>query len=267
MTLSHRPSTVGQRFVRDSEKMNKLVCAVLATFLIIAGLSPAVFAQVHSPQSLLCSGQTYNNITCKKMSPLFYGRGCGKTASNVIPVTAGDRIVVWADTNRRGTITSVTDQTGNTYVLLGNLTNARWGPNNSLTDAAWTTIAKKTSTLNITVNCNGSGGEYELAAIALSSSVGTVRIDCTSTWTAVTQATSVSSACTAVKSNDLAFSMVDWYNTQPKPGSAWQELSDKGSEWVFELRKLSSADAVTGKWTNFPDDMISGTMSFSDGKQ
>jgi len=216
---------------------------------------------------MVCSGQTYNNITCKAMSPLFAGRGCGSTDNNVIAVAAGDRIVVWTDTNKSGTITSLTDSAGDTYTLLGYLTNARWGPRNSLTDAAWTAIAKKTTTLNIKVNCNGSGGSFELAAVALSSSVGTVGIDCTSTWTAVTHATSVSSTCTSLKNNDLVISTVDWYNTQPKAGSGWTELKDKGTEWVFELVKRTSPGAVTGKWTNFADDMISGTIAFSDGKQ
>jgi hypothetical protein len=247
--------------------MIKLIYGALIMMVIIGGLMHAALSQMDQQRSVMCSGQTYNNITCKKMSPLFYARGCGTTDSNVIPVTAGDRIVVWTDTNKSGTVTGVTDQIGDPYAPLGSLTDARWGPSNALTDAAWTAIARKTATLNITVNCNGSGGTYELAAIALSSSVGTVGVDCSSIWTAVMHATSVSSTCAAVKDNDVVLSMVDWYNTQPRAGSGWSELKDKGTEWVFELKKDSSAGAVTGTWTNFTDDMISGTVAFNDGKR
>lgn len=209
-----------------------------------------------------CTNSTYNNITCVQSTAVETIGSCGAYATKP-SVTSGNRLIIYSDiATGTGNVTSITDSAGNAWTTVPNQGATHWnGATPSSTDSVWTAIANSTATLTITLNCSVSVAN-EFAITELHSSLGTVGIDCSSTFQVVNSGSNPSTTCTASHSNDMGYSMSDWNNGATQ-GSGWTLISEN-AENIQEVRAMSGT-TINGTWTLGPDSFISATIGFSDG--
>lgn len=198
-----------------------------------------------------CTNTTYGNFTCVHAYGLANPNCPAGTLSITNPVV-GDDLYIWTDSDTAHPLGGLTGSGMTTATLVTSLNQAGF-----VWDGWWHAKITSSTAFGIGVSSNCNGG-YEIEAIQVRASSGSISTDCLAVFTYNGgTVNSNTSTCTATHTNDLAISAVDWGNGQPSPsGTAGTLITEGGTEHTMSIGSVATAGSKSTTWSEVGTDSI-----------
>lgn len=247
--------------------------SIKITFFVLA---VALFACAPTAQAATCTNTAYNKITCVQAF-LNNSGSCttgGSTQNGYATVTAGHMLLLYEGMGSgSGNSVTITGNLGTVWTAVPNQPNVAWGSGSeNYTFSAFTAIPTSSGSLNLTFTCGtNNNADTESVFVEMSSSVGTISIDCSSAWTLYNNSTgpfgqTTTPLCVSTHANDLNVSRVNDDGTVPSTPSGWTELTEVTSDEGLAVQAGGSPGTVNGVWGSTGSQyIIVGSIAFSDG--